>query len=101
PRAPCVACRGYLWQSVRIVAGGVMPGVYFHPTEPGLMYIRADVGGAYRWSAATSLWTPLTDWLGGTSADWSLMGIESIAVDPADARRVYLAAGMYIDSGSP
>ena len=95
------ACRGYVWQSVRIVAGGVMPGVYFHPTEPGLMYIRADVGGAYRWSAATSLWTPLTDWLGGTSADWSLMGIESIAVDPADARRVYLAAGMYIDSGSP
>ena len=94
-------CDSYAWQSVKIVAGGVMPGIYFHPTEPGLMYIRADVGGAYRWSAAASLWTPLTDWLGGTDADWSLMGIESIAVDPADAQRVYLAAGMYIDSWCP
>jgi photosystem II stability/assembly factor-like uncharacterized protein len=88
----------YHWQSVKIVDGGVMPGIYTHPTEPGLMYIRADVGGAYRWNAATSLWIPLTDWLGGTDADWSLMGIESIALDPADPERLYLAAGMYIES---
>src|ERR1039458_8213164 len=75
-----------------------MPGIYTHPTEPGLMYIRANVGGAYRWNAATSLWIPLTDWLDGTNADWSLMGIESIALDPTDPDRLYLAAGMYIES---
>jgi len=100
--APCERpSSSHTWQIVKIVAGGVMPGVYFHPTEPGLMYIRADVGGAYRWNAATSLWTPLTDWLGGTNADWSLMGIESIAIDPTDPNRLYLAAGMYITSWSP
>src|ERR1035438_3739234 len=88
----------YNWQSVKIVDGGVMPGIYTHPTEPGLMYIRANVGGAYRWNAATSLWIPLTDWLDGTNADWSLMGIESIALDPTDPDRLYLAAGMYIES---
>ena len=88
----------YTWQSVKIVDGGVMPGIYTHPTEPGLMYIRANVGGAYRWNAATSLWIPLTDWLDGTNADWSLMGIESIALDPTDPDRLYLAAGMYIES---
>src|ERR1039458_3918817 len=33
----------YTWQSVKIVDGGVMPGIYTHPTEPGLMYIRANV----------------------------------------------------------
>jgi hypothetical protein len=78
-----------------------MPGIYTHPTEPGLMYIRANVGGAYRWNAATSLWIPLTDWLDGTNADWSLMGIECIALDPTDPDRLYLAAGMYIESWLP
>jgi hypothetical protein len=96
-----LACERYVWQSVKIVAGGVMPGLYFHPAEPGLLYIRADVGGAYRWDPAASLWIPVTDWLGGTNADWSLMGIESIALDPTDPNRLYLAAGMYITSWSP
>ena len=38
----------YIWHPVRIVGGGEMPGLYSHPTQPGLMYIRANVGGAYR-----------------------------------------------------
>ncbi len=91
----------YNWQSVKIVAGGVMPGIYTHPSQPGLMYIRANVGGAYRWDTATQLWIPVTDWLGGTDQDWTKMGIESIALDPTDARRVYLAAGTYLDADDP
>ncbi len=97
-RFPCERFpTAYNWQSVKIVDGGVMPGIYTHPTEPGLMYIRANVGGAYRWNAPGQMWLPLTDWLGGTDADWSLMGIESIALDPTDPNRLYLAAGMYIE----
>jgi len=38
----------YTWKNVAIVAGGFMPGIEFHPTKPGLAYIRADMGGAYR-----------------------------------------------------
>jgi len=91
----------YNWQNVKIVDGGVMPGLYTHPSQPGLMYIRADVGGAYRWDAAAKLWIPVTDWLGGTPQDWSLVGIESIALDPADPQRVYLAAGGYIQPWAP
>jgi len=96
-----VTSTAYHWRSVRIVAGGFTPGTYSHPTQPGLAYLRADVGGAYRWDAAARLWIPLTDWLGGTDQDWSLMGIESIALDPSDPQRVYLAAGMYVGSWLP
>jgi hypothetical protein len=40
----------------------------------------------------------ITDWVGHT--DSNLLGIESIAADPVDPSRVYLAAGMYL-TGSP
>jgi photosystem II stability/assembly factor-like uncharacterized protein len=88
------AIEPYTWSSVKIVDGGDMPSIVMHPTERGLMYIRANIGGAYRWNSATDLWVPATDWISGP--DWSLSGVESIAVDPADANRVYLVAGMYL-----
>ena len=84
----------YTWNSVKIVDGGDMPSIVMHPSVPGLMYIRANIGGAYRWNSAAQLWAPMTDWI--TGADWSLSGVESIAVDPADVNRVYLVAGMYL-----
>jgi uncharacterized protein (TIGR03437 family) len=92
---PLANTQPYVWKNVKIVDGGEMPGIVTHPTEPGLMYIRGDVGGAYRWDAASQLWIPLTDFLG--AADWSLLGIESIALDPTDPNRVYLAAGTFPD----
>jgi hypothetical protein len=36
-------------QSVQIVGGGYVDGVYFHPKQQGLRYAKTDVGGAYRW----------------------------------------------------
>src|SRR6185312_13700670 len=36
-------------------------------------------------------WIPMTDWIGGMD----FTGIESFAVDPQDANRIYLAAGIY------
>jgi photosystem II stability/assembly factor-like uncharacterized protein len=88
--APVAAGR-YNWQSAKIIDGGVMPGVVMHPAEKGLMYIRGDVGGVYRWDAATSLWTPLMDFI--SQADGSLMSVESLAIDPSDPNRLYIAAG--------
>jgi photosystem II stability/assembly factor-like uncharacterized protein len=88
--APLASTR-YTWQNVKIIDGGVMPGIIMHPAEPGLMYIRADVGGVYRWDASPGLWIPLMDFIG--SAETTLMSVESVAIDPTDADRLYIAAG--------
>ena len=83
----------YIWHNVVIGGGGFVTGIVMHPRERGLMYARTDVGGAYRWDSAAGEWIPITDWIG--PADVNLTGIESLAVDPSDVNRVYLAAGTY------
>ena len=45
---------------------------------------------------ATGKWIPLTDWIGWD--DWGLTGIISLATDPIDPNRLYLAAGTYTNS---
>jgi hypothetical protein len=83
----------YDWRSLTFGGGGFIDGFVFHPREQGLLYARTDIGGAYRFDAAAQRWLPLLDHLGKADAD--LMGVLSIAVDPADANRVYAACGLY------
>ncbi|SOD55771.1 hypothetical protein SAMN06296416_1087 [Pseudoxanthomonas wuyuanensis] len=83
----------YRWQNVAIGGGGFVTGLTYHPGERGLAYARTDVGGAYRWDDAGKRWVALTDWIG--VEDVNLTGIESLAIDPSDTSRVYLAAGTY------
>lgn len=87
----------YAFRNVVILGGGFVTGLEFSRVEPDLIYARTDVGGVYRWDAPSDRWLPLTDWL--SRAESNLMGIESIAPDPVDADRVYVAAGTYIDAG--
>lgn len=81
----------YAWRNVVIGGGGFVTGIITHPRQKGLMYARTDVGGAYRWDDSAQRWIPLTDGIG----DVDFTGIESLAVDPSDPNRVYLAAGIY------
>jgi photosystem II stability/assembly factor-like uncharacterized protein len=90
---PVDAATPYAWRHVPIGGGGFVSGLVFHPKKRGLLYARTDIGGAYRWDDQARRWVALTDWLGRD--DENLKGIESIAVDPSDAERVYLAAGTY------
>ena len=83
----------YTWHNVVIGGGGFVTGIIFHPHQKNLIYARTDVGGAYRWDSTALRWIPITDWVG--EQDVNLTGIESIALDPSDSNRVYLAAGTY------
>ena len=88
----------YEWKSVPIVGGGFVDGIVFHPEAPGIRYCRTDMGGAYRWDAASCQWTPLLDWI---SLDESnLQGVESIAIDPQNPQNVYIACGTYTSSSN-
>ncbi|MFZ0275023.1 MAG: hypothetical protein WAL34_24530 [Acidobacteriaceae bacterium] len=89
----------YTWKSVQIVGGGFVDGIVFHPSAAGVRYARTDIGGAYRWDESTHRWLPLLDWI--SYRDSNLMGIESVAIDPTDPNRLYLACGTYTNAETP
>ncbi len=89
----------YNWKSVQIGGGGFVDGLVYHPTAKGVLYCRTDMGGAYRWNDLSKTWEPLLDWV--SYKESNLMGVESIALDPADANRLYMACGTYTSSPGP
>ena len=86
----------YTWKNVTILGGGFIPAIVYSPVSQNLVYCRTDIGGFYRWSAATGAWIPLND----AETNYNLTGGESIAPDPVDSNVVYMAAGMYLSSGN-
>lgn len=89
----------YIWKSVQMVGGGFVDGIVFHPTAKGVRYARTDIGGAYRWNDTAKRWESILDWVPYENLNW--MGVESIALDPADPNRVYLACGTYTNPRTP
>ena len=81
----------YEWRNVVVGGGGFAPNIVFSTAEQGLAYLRTDMGGAYRWDDKEQQWVPLEDAI----PTGSYFGVESLAADPKDPNRVYLAAGMY------
>lgn len=81
----------YRWRNAEIVGGGFVPGIVFNRSEPGLVYARTDIGGAYRRDGER--WTPLLDWVDWDH--WGYTGVISLATDPVEPDRLYLAVGTY------
>jgi hypothetical protein len=89
----------YTWNNVTIGGGGFVSGVVMSKTEQNVMFARTDVGGAYRWDATNTKWTPLLDW--NSESQTSYQGVESIAIDPQASKNVYMLVGTsYFNSGA-
>jgi hypothetical protein len=89
--------QSYTWNNADTSGGGgFIPGIVFNPSQKNVVYARTDIGGAYRWDPVNLRWIPLMDWVGFD--DWNTLGVESIATDPVDPTRFYVAAGTYTNS---
>src|SRR5688572_20457336 len=93
PEPPTAETGPYVWKNVPLLGGGFVTGIVWSTAERDLAYVRTDIGGAYRLDRANDAFVPLLDHLG--KKDVNLMGVESIATDPTDPNRVYLAVGTY------
>ncbi len=90
----------YSWRSVRTGAGGgFIVDVLFNPKEKDLIYGKTDMGGVYRWNPATRTWKQLLAWV--DADNWGITGPESVATDPVDPNRLYIAGGTYTNSWDP
>jgi photosystem II stability/assembly factor-like uncharacterized protein len=84
----------YEWKSVIVGGGGFVPGLQFNETEKNLLYARTDIGGSYRWDEETKTWIAITDAMDNGND----MGNMSIATDPVEPNRLYIATGLYYQS---
>ncbi|MBO3751140.1 xyloglucanase [Streptosporangiaceae bacterium NEAU-GS5] len=99
PAAPAMAApsQPYAFQNVKIGGGGFITGIVYNQTKRNLVYARTDIGGVYRWSGTK--WLPLLDSIGWDK--WSWVGGVSVATDPLQPNRVYVATGMYTNDWDP
>ena len=89
----------YKWGNVAFGGGGFVSGLVTCKSEQNLMYARTDVGGAYRWNASTSTWTPLLDWCNTSQTGYQ--GVLSFAIDPTVNNNLYLLVGTsYFNNGA-
>ncbi len=98
-QAPADATRSYVWRPVRIGAGGWVVGFVAHQAAASVKFARTDVGNAYRWDSNQLGWIPMkvvnADHSGfpyDVAAAPGPGGVQSIAVDPSDVKKVYMAA---------
>jgi len=94
--AGLASAESYTWGNVRFEGGGFVDGIVPSKTQPGLVYARTDVGGAYRWDSTGGKWIPLMDWI--SEQNGSLYGTEAIALDPHDSKRLFILTGMHYNT---
>lgn len=98
------AKEAYTFKDVRVGGGGAVTGIVFGEAEANTIFVRTAGGGAFRWDQPSGTWVQLLDFLGHEDSQVpsaQLVAVESIAVDPSDSRRVYLACGSGLSQGSP
>ena len=91
----------YVWNPLRMGAGGFVTGVVLHPTEADVRIVRTDVGGVYGWDADVDQWRQLLTGDGVPDADDHPgdYQVESMALSPSDPSVIYIAGGADFNPG--
>lgn len=76
------------WGTLKIGGAGFVSGIVTGQKE---MYLRTDVGGAYKYNYETKQWDQLFGFL--TEADRGLLSVKGIAIDPTDDNIAYFLCG--------
>lgn len=87
----------YAWRPVAIGGSGFISGIIPSKTRKDLIYLRTDVGGAYRWDASQRRWIALLDWV--SDQETGMLGVESLATDPSSPNKLYLSTGIEYQNG--
>lgn len=91
--------QSFKWSNVNIQGMGYVTGMAISeakplrgkvPVKPYDVYVRTDIGGAYRFNRKKQKWLPLMDMF-NTNFSKGGIGVESITVDPQKPQRVYVA----------
>ena len=82
----------YVYRHLPIGGGGYVTGFIFHPADANVMYCRTDIGGVYRFDYAEQKWVSLIDHV--SADDLRETCPISVALDPADPARLFIASGM-------
>jgi xyloglucan-specific exo-beta-1,4-glucanase len=94
---PDLVSQAYTWKNVVTGGGGgFVDDIIFNQKQKDLIYAHTDIGGAYRWNPATGTWTQLLNWV--SPDQWNITGVESLATDPVNPNRLYIAGGTYTNS---
>lgn len=78
----------YDWGTLEIGGAGFVSGIVTGQKE---MYLRTDVGGAYRYDYDKEEWVQLFGML--TDADRGMLSVKGIAIDPTDDMTAYFLCG--------
>ncbi len=76
----------FTWKNVNIQGMGYLSGMAAQRLPPYDIYVRADVGGLYRFDRNNNRWLPLLDAFG---TDMVAQNVDSIGLDPNDPNSVY------------
>lgn len=88
----------YVWSNLPFGGGGFVTGVFVHPLDTSIVYVRTDVGGIFKYDGTLKTWHSLLDWL--SSARVGFYGVESLALDPQNPEKLYAFVGTsYFNGG--
>ncbi|MCX8094340.1 MAG: hypothetical protein N3E50_09290 [Candidatus Goldbacteria bacterium] len=89
----------YFFKNICVDGGGFISGIIFHPLQKDLVYLRTDMGGAYKRIALNKKWTCITDMFGKDESFYN--GVLSIALVEKNSSQIYMMCGKYTDKKSP